>query len=87
MTGCGARSTFLLVYRNLFWQLSSDKNLHVTRYDSLSKTILRGTFEGGRRRGRQRKCWMEDIKEWTSLPEGKSAHKGLLQKWLDEDLC
>ena len=35
---------------------------HVTRHDSLSKTILPGTLEGGRRVGRQRKCWM-DIKE------------------------
>ena len=40
---------------------------HVTRHDSLSKTILQGTLEGGQRRGRQRKSWM-DIKEWTSLP-------------------
>ena len=41
---------------------------HVTHHDSLSKTILRGSLEGGRRRGRQRKCCMENIKEWTSLP-------------------
>ena len=41
---------------------------HVTRHDSLSKTILQDTLEGGRRRGRQRKCWMGNIKEWTSLP-------------------
>ena len=31
---------------------------HVTRNDSLSKTILQGTLEDGQRRGRQRKCWM-----------------------------
>ena len=37
---------------------------HVTRHDSLSKIILQ---EGGRRRGRQWKCWMDNIKEWTSL--------------------
>ena len=30
---------------------------------SLSKTILQGTSEGGR----QRKCWMDNIKELTSL--------------------
>ena len=36
---------------------------HVTRHDSLSKTILHGTFEGG-----QRKCWTDNIEEWTSLP-------------------
>ena len=39
---------------------------HVTRHDSLSKTILQGTLEGGRRRGRQRKCW-KDIRELTFL--------------------
>ena len=41
---------------------------HVTLYDSLSKTILQDTLEGGRCRCRQRKCWMDNIKEWTSLP-------------------
>ena len=40
----------------------------VIRHDSLSETILQDTLEGGRRRGRQRKCWMDNIKEWTSLP-------------------
>lgn len=39
---------------------------HVTRHTSLSKTILQGTVEGKRRRGRQRKSWMDNIKEWTS---------------------
>ena len=41
---------------------------HVTRHDSLSQTDLHGTLEGGQHRGRQRKCWMGNIKEWTSLP-------------------
>ena len=41
---------------------------HVTRCDSLSKTIDQGTLEGGQCRGQQRKCWMDHIKEWTSLP-------------------
>ena len=41
---------------------------HVTRHDSFSTTILRGTLEGGRCRGRQRKCWLDNIKEWASLP-------------------
>ena len=36
---------------------------HVTRHDSLSKTILQGTMEGGQRRGRQRKCGVDTIKE------------------------
>ena len=38
---------------------------HVTRHDSLAKTTMQGTIQGGRRRGRQRKNWMENIKEWT----------------------
>lgn len=38
---------------------------HVIRHDSLSKTILQGTVEGSRRRGRQKKAWMDNIKEWT----------------------
>ena len=42
---------------------------HVIRHDSLSQTILPGTLEGGRRRGRQRKCLMDVIKEWTFLPK------------------
>ena len=41
---------------------------HVTRQDnSLAKTILQGTLEGGRRRGRPRKLWMDNIHEWTGL--------------------
>ena len=36
---------------------------HVTCHDSLFKTILQGTLKGGRRRGRQRKCWMDNTKE------------------------
>ena len=39
---------------------------HVMRSSGLAKTILQGTVQGGRRRGRQRIRW-EDIKEWTGL--------------------
>ena len=41
---------------------------HVTRSSRLAKTILQGTVQGGRRRGRQRKRWEDNIKEWTGLP-------------------
>ena len=41
---------------------------HVMRHDSLSKTILRGILEGGRRRARQRKCRIDNVKEWTPIP-------------------
>ena len=40
---------------------------HVTRSNGLSKTILQGTVEGGRRRGRQRKKWSDNVKEWTGM--------------------
>ena len=59
---------------------------HVTRHDSLSKTILQGTLEGGRRCGRQRKCWMNNIR--VDMPvHARAVHKGLLQKRLEEDIC
>ena len=41
---------------------------HVTHHDSLSKTILQGTLEGGQHHGQQRQCWMGNIKQWRSLP-------------------
>ena len=45
---------------------------HVSRSSGLDKTILQGTVKGGRRQGRQRKRWEDNIKEWTSLDFGKS---------------
>ena len=53
---------------------------HVTRHDSLSKTILLDTLEGGRRRGRQRKRWMDNIKEWTYLPMPELLTKASCRK-------
>ena len=41
---------------------------HVTRSESMSKTILQGTVEGGRKRGRQKKRWEDNISEWTAQP-------------------
>ena len=38
---------------------------HVTRHDSLAKTIMQGFVEGTRRKGRPRKEWMDNICEWT----------------------
>ena len=38
----------------------------------LTKTILQGTAKGGRKRGRQRKRWEDNIKEWTGLEFAKS---------------
>ena len=41
---------------------------HVTRHDSLFKTILQGTLQSERRRSRPSKFLMDNFKEWTSLP-------------------
>ena len=45
---------------------------HVSRSSGLAKTILQGTMKGGRRQGRQRKRWKNNIREWTGLEFGKS---------------
>ena len=45
---------------------------HVSRSSGLAKTILQGTVKGGRRQGRQRKRWGDNIREWTGLEFGKS---------------
>ena len=45
---------------------------HVSRSSGLAKTILQGTMKEGRRQGRQRKRWKDNIREWTGLEFGKS---------------
>ena len=45
---------------------------HVSRSSGLAETILQGTVKGGRRQGRQRKRWDDDIREWTGLEFGRS---------------
>ena len=37
---------------------------HVCRYDTLPKIILQGSVDGKHRRGRPRKSWKDNIKEW-----------------------
>ena len=45
---------------------------HVSRSPGLAKTISQGTVKGGRRQGRQRKRWEDNIREWTGLEFAKS---------------
>ena len=45
---------------------------HVSHSSGLAKTILQGTVKWGRRQGRQRKRWENNIREWTGLEFGKS---------------
>ena len=48
---------------------------HVSRSQSLAKTILQGTVKGGRRQGRQRKRWEDNIRERTDLEFAKSQRE------------
>ena len=45
---------------------------YVSRLSGLTKTILQGTVKGGRRQGRQKKRWEENIRECTGLEFAKS---------------
>ena len=45
---------------------------HVSRLSGLAKTILQGTVKEGRRQGRQKKRWEDNIREWTGLEFAKS---------------
>ena len=45
---------------------------HVSHSSGLAKTILQSTVKGGRRQGRQRERWEDNIREWTGLEFGKS---------------
>ena len=55
---------------------------HVSRSSGLVKTILQGTVKGGRRQGRQRESWEDNIREWTGLEFAKS-HRAVenKEKW------
>ena len=45
---------------------------HVSRSSGPAKTVLQGTAKGGRRQGKQRKRWEDNIREWTGLEFAKS---------------
>ena len=45
---------------------------HVCHSSGLAKTILQGTVKGGRRQGRQRKRWEDNIRKWIGLEFAKS---------------
>ena len=47
---------------------------HVFRSSGLARTILEGTVKGGRRQGRQKKRWEDNIREWTGLE--LPSHRG-----------
>ena len=45
---------------------------HVSRSPGLAKTILQGTVKRGRRHGRHKKRWEDNIRKWTGLEFDKS---------------
>ena len=49
---------------------------HVSCSSGLDKTILQGTVKAGRRQGRQRKRWEDNIREWTGLEFCRSQRAG-----------
>ena len=74
--------TFIYLSIYLFIYLSIYLFVFVTHHDSLLKVILQGILESGRRRGRQRKCWLDNIKEWTSLPIPELLTRASCRRWL-----
>ena len=45
---------------------------HFSRSSGMANTLLQGTVEGARRRGRQKKRWNDNIQEWTGMKFGDS---------------
>ena len=45
---------------------------HISRSSGPAKTILHGIVKWGRRQGRQRKRWEDNIREWAGLKFAKS---------------
>ena len=62
---------------------------HVSRLSGLAKTILQSTVKGGRRQGRQRKKWEDNIREWTGLEFSKckrAVNRENGENWLQNHL-
>ena len=45
---------------------------HISHSSGLAKTIFQCKVKGGRRQGRQKKRWEDNIREWTGLEFAKS---------------
>ena len=46
---------------------------HVSRSSGLAKSILQGRVKGKRKRGRQKKRWVDNINEWTGMDFANST--------------
>ena len=47
----------------------------ITRSKGLAKMMLQSTVQGGRRKGRHKKRWEDNIPEWTGLGLGEALRK------------
>ena len=63
----------------------------VSRSSGLAKTISQGTVKGGRRQGRQRKRWEDNIREMNKLGvhqvQGGSGEQGKMEETGCEIIC
>ena len=67
---------------------------HISRSSGMAQTILQGTVKGARRRGRQKKRWEDNIKQWMGMGFGDSLRavedrggwKGYCHLWCPNDL-
>ena len=60
---------------------------HLSRSSGLVKAILQGKMKGGRRQGRQRKRWEDNIRKWTGLKFAKSQRAVENRKKMEETGC
>ena len=54
---------------------------HISRSSGLAKTILQGKVKGKRRKGRQKKRWEDNIKDWTGNDFASSTRPVKDRSW------
>ena len=86
-TGCGARSASLWVHRSLVWLLSRDGNLHGSGMSHVTTTSPNPFFRAPRRPWSAEEMLDGQHQKLDIPARARTAHKGLLQKRLEEDLC
>ncbi|GFS15364.1 eukaryotic translation initiation factor 3 subunit F [Elysia marginata] len=79
---CGVKCRAWLVHKSPLLATVKRRKLawfgHMTRHDGLCKTTVQGAVEGSRRRGRQKKSWLDNVKEWTKMTLPDLMIQGIL---------
>ena len=60
---------------------------HVSLSSALVETISRSTVKGRRRKGRQKKRWEDNIREWTGLEFDGSGEQGKMEETGCKIIC